>query len=263
MAWIESNCDLADHPKTLDLMNYTGFDIDTVLGKLHRFWYWVLKYADDGDLRKFNDEQLGRAVELNGDKAKLWVESLVKARWLDREPYFRVHDWWDYAGRYLQGKYARKPEIWERMRALYKDENDTACKQPTSNLQATDEQQVSPNLPNLPNHTIPTTHTARVKARAGVRAPFQKPTPLEVEEYAKSIAFALDGSAFCDYYEARGWKYKGGVAMKDWRAAVRTWKKNRGENGAGKSRSYGSFKKGDNTAGQVDSQKLRDAGIPG
>jgi hypothetical protein len=54
---------------------------------------------------------------------------------------------------------------------------------------------------------------------------FISPTPEEVSEYAKSISFALDGKYFNDYYEARGWKLKNGM-MKDWKAAVRTWKAN-------------------------------------
>jgi len=60
---------------------------------------------------------------------------------------------------------------------------------------------------------------------------FAKPTPLKVEEYAKTISFSVSGQTFCDYYEARGWKYKGNVAMKDWKAAVRTWKKNQKSDG--------------------------------
>ena len=64
-------------------------------------------------------------------------------------------------------------------------------------------------------------------ARGG-RVSFQKPAPDEVTAYAKEIGFDLDGEKFVDHYAARGWKYKGGVAMKDWRAAVRTWKKNDG-----------------------------------
>lgn len=58
------------------------------------------------------------------------------------------------------------------------------------------------------------------------RQNFQKPTPQEVNEYAVRIDFVLDGEAFCDYYEARGWQYKKGQPMKDWKAAVRTWRKN-------------------------------------
>jgi hypothetical protein len=50
------------------------------------------------------------------------------------------------------------------------------------------------------------------------------PTPDEVTAYALSIGFTLDGNLFCDHYEARGWKYNGGVKMVSWKAAVRTWK---------------------------------------
>ena len=61
---------------------------------------------------------------------------------------------------------------------------------------------------------------------------FQKPTSQEVTEYSKSIGFDLDGEQFCDFYEARGWKI-GKTGMKDWRAAVRTWKKRRNDECAG------------------------------
>lgn len=50
------------------------------------------------------------------------------------------------------------------------------------------------------------------------------PSPDEVSEYATSIGFALDGAHFCDYYEQAGWNLKRGSKMKNWQAAVRTWK---------------------------------------
>jgi len=51
------------------------------------------------------------------------------------------------------------------------------------------------------------------------------PTSVMVTDYAKEINYQLDGNKFCDYYAARCWKLKGGMLMKDWRAAVRTWKR--------------------------------------
>jgi uncharacterized protein YdaU (DUF1376 family) len=57
---------------------------------------------------------------------------------------------------------------------------------------------------------------------------FIRPKPNEVEDYAQKIGFSLDGNHFCDYYEARGWRLSTGP-MKDWKAAVRTWKRNRKE----------------------------------
>lgn len=52
---------------------------------------------------------------------------------------------------------------------------------------------------------------------------FTPPTPQEARDYAASIQFALDGEAFCSFYEARGW-HMGKTPMKSWKAAVRTWK---------------------------------------
>jgi hypothetical protein len=54
---------------------------------------------------------------------------------------------------------------------------------------------------------------------------FVKPTPKEVNDYAKEIEFKLDGEYFCDWNEARGWLVSKNP-MKDWKAAVRTWKRN-------------------------------------
>ena len=52
---------------------------------------------------------------------------------------------------------------------------------------------------------------------------FERPTPAAVTAYAREIGFDLDGQQFCDSYDAKGWKI-GSTPMKDWRAAVRTWK---------------------------------------
>ena len=54
---------------------------------------------------------------------------------------------------------------------------------------------------------------------------FIRPTAEQINEYSKEIGFNLDGSQFIDHYEARGWLI-GKNPMKDWKAAVRTWKRN-------------------------------------
>jgi len=50
------------------------------------------------------------------------------------------------------------------------------------------------------------------------------PTPQEVEDYARSIDYTIDGEQFCDHYESKGWMI-GRSPMKSWPAAVRTWKR--------------------------------------
>ena len=87
-------------------------DYDSALGKLHRFWYWCADYAEDGDLRK-------HGIETISDSLAYDAQTLITARLVDEHPYIRVHDWWEYCGTYLQIKYKKTPEKWQRIRELY------------------------------------------------------------------------------------------------------------------------------------------------
>lgn len=64
------------------------------------------------------------------------------------------------------------------------------------------------------------------KSKSG-NGKFSAPSPQAVQEYLDSLKERnFTGQAFCDFYEARGWMI-GKNKMKDWKAAVRTWR-NRG-----------------------------------
>jgi hypothetical protein len=52
---------------------------------------------------------------------------------------------------------------------------------------------------------------------------FMIPQIDEVEAYGASIGFKINGDQFCSYYTSKGWLL-GKSPMKDWKAAVRTWK---------------------------------------
>lgn len=55
---------------------------------------------------------------------------------------------------------------------------------------------------------------------------FIPPSPQEVEDYGETIGFKIDGETFVNNYKAKGWLI-GKSPMRDWRAAVVTWKKRR------------------------------------
>ena len=55
---------------------------------------------------------------------------------------------------------------------------------------------------------------------------FKPPDVEEVRAYVEERGSPVDPQHFVDYYEARGW-VAGRTRMKDWRAAVRTWERNR------------------------------------
>lgn len=108
-----------------------------------------MDYAEDGNLQKHNDARLGGSVGLNGDQAVKFVKAMVEACWLDRKPYFRVHDWWDYIGRFLQTKYKHYPEKWQRIKKLYEKNGNSKqrLKEPPKELFL----DYVPNQPNQPN----------------------------------------------------------------------------------------------------------------
>lgn len=57
------------------------------------------------------------------------------------------------------------------------------------------------------------------------RKRFTPPTVEEVSAYCLERKNGIDAQRFVDYYSSNGWKV-GKNAMKDWKAAVRTWERN-------------------------------------
>lgn len=149
MSWIESHQALERHPKTLKLTTEMGWSVDTTIGKLHRFWWWCVDYAEDGGLSKYNDQIIGGSVGLDGDEAKKFVDAMITAAWIDRTPYLRVHDWWTYIGRFLQVKYKHYPEKWMEIKALYNNRTKNRSK---GSSKGSSKNQL-PTIPNQP--TIP------------------------------------------------------------------------------------------------------------
>jgi len=45
MAWIESNQELARHPKAKKAARMLGISVPAVVGHLHFLWWWCLEYA--------------------------------------------------------------------------------------------------------------------------------------------------------------------------------------------------------------------------
>lgn len=61
---------------------------------------------------------------------------------------------------------------------------------------------------------------------------FSPPTVEDVRSYCIERGNNVDPQTFVDFYEAKGWMV-GSNHMKDWRACVRTWEKNRVDRGRG------------------------------
>lgn len=206
MAWIESHQQIERHPKTLRLMSLAKIDSNSAVGLLHRFWWWCLDYAQDGDLSKYKIEEIDQFIGPDATKA------LICAGWIDSEPYLRVHDWWDWSGMFWQSKYRHQPEKWKGIRDQYM----------SMTVSKTGYQTCTPNRPNLtnqPNLTKPNQTDVVAKAKA-----FARPSLEDLIAYCSERKNHVDPQRWLDHYESNGWRV-GRNPMKDWKAAVRTWEK--------------------------------------
>lgn len=119
MSWIRSDKAILHHPKTAHLQILLKVDLDVVIGRLHRLWWWCLDYAIDGDLSKKEGKVIQQACGIP-------IQTLVRSGFVDGRPYRRIHDWWDNQGAYLRSRYHKEPEKWQRIESLYKRKEDTS-----------------------------------------------------------------------------------------------------------------------------------------
>lgn len=87
----------------------------------------------------------------------------------------------------------------------------------------TDSADLPPNNTNISNNTNIITNTNL--SIIGKTKKFVKPTIEEIRTYCKEIGANINPEQFYDYYESKGWMI-GKNKMKDWKASVRTWKRN-------------------------------------
>ena len=77
---------------------------------------------------------------------------------------------------------------------------------------------------NLSKQEIDTDKDTDKKRETEKRARFSPPSVEDVSGYCEERRNRIDPQAFVDFYTSKGWKV-GNQAMKDWKAAIRTWEK--------------------------------------
>ena len=103
------------HRKLVDLAKRLRLRPAYALGVLHALWHSALEQQEDGDLSKWSDEMVADFSGFTGD-ARQFVRHLVDSGWIDKDTRL-LHDWLEYAGRYIESKYKthnpdKLAEIW-------------------------------------------------------------------------------------------------------------------------------------------------------
>ena len=212
MPWIESHTVLTRHRKLIELSKELRLKPVYAMGHLHSLWHVALEQAEDGDLSSWSDEFIADSAQYPAD-APQFVRLLQKHGWLDGK---LLHDWLDYAGRYLEAKYRTSNP--ERLSEIYKkhgrskDGKKSVCSQ----TKVIPPNQTLPNL-TLPNQPNQPNQPLKVEPR------FARPTPEEVKAYFAEKNHPLEADGFYDHFESNGWRVSGKTPMVDWQAAARGW----------------------------------------
>jgi len=111
MTWIKIDIDLINHPKTKKLARNLDISIPAAIGHLISIWTWSMKYAEDGNLGKYDQDQMASAAIWVADSTE-FVSAMIDANFLEND--FRLHDWQDFAGALLEKRAANAER--ERMR---------------------------------------------------------------------------------------------------------------------------------------------------
>jgi len=113
MAWTQSHTVLIRHRKLVELARALRIKPVYALGHLHALWHAALEQQEDGDLSSWSDDLLAHASCYDGAGPQ-YVSLLRLHGWLDGG---LIHDWLDYAGRYLETKYRTSNP--EKLAAIY------------------------------------------------------------------------------------------------------------------------------------------------
>lgn len=184
MAWIESHEELGQHPKTKRLARRLSVSLPAAVGHLHFLWWWSLKYAQDGDLSPYENEEIADAAMWVGDP-DTFVEAVAFAGFLDGK---QLHDWNDYAGRLIEQRVKNKERM-RKSRSQHKQER-------AEHVQHTFDARTGATVPNLtvPNQTEQNNNNTRTHTRES--------PPKENAAEAAAAAVAV-GSPTDDYDEVQ------------------------------------------------------------
>lgn len=123
MAWVQSHQSLSRHPKTLRAAAMLKISRHLLIGHLQELWWWGLDHADaQGDIGKLTPLELAEAAQWSGRRAAqadAFVNALLscgqegKPGFLEQsqDGRFRLHDWYDYAGRLNEQREAHKARM--------------------------------------------------------------------------------------------------------------------------------------------------------
>jgi hypothetical protein len=93
--WLAVHRAVFDHPKTKRLAKKLGIDVAAAAGYLICLWTWAMTVAPEGDLSRYDPEDIEAAAGWGGPEGSFF-QAATECRWLDEDK--SIHDWCDWRG---------------------------------------------------------------------------------------------------------------------------------------------------------------------
>ncbi|KUP24897.1 hypothetical protein [Paenibacillus sp. DMB5] len=117
--WIKSYQATDRDPITRRFCRSTGLSTPAAVGTLHMLWWWVLDWAQDGDISKYQDIDIADAVSFEGEPQVL-MRALVDAGYvIETQSGREIANWFRIGGQIIESKKKdaeRKAEAREKKR---------------------------------------------------------------------------------------------------------------------------------------------------
>lgn len=121
MAWFELHQELCAHPKTKRLAKTLGICLPQAVGHCVCLWTWAMSYAQDGVLTDYGQDGIADAAQWPGDP-DVFVTAMIGCGVGDKPGFIEwtsedgliIHDWEDYAGKYIEKRDREKLRQRER-----------------------------------------------------------------------------------------------------------------------------------------------------
>lgn len=101
MSWGKVDDSIFEHPKTIVTAKDLRISKVQMVGHLIALWAGARKFAENGDLSRFDDDMIAGLANYEGAAAE-FVGILQARGWIDGK---LIHDWLDYSGPWLVTKY--------------------------------------------------------------------------------------------------------------------------------------------------------------
>jgi hypothetical protein len=211
MAWIAFHGSIVRRlNKFHDFRRMMGWDEVYTLGVLGSLWSEALELRESGEISDWSPNYIcNDLLKINCQDPEKVVEALVNSGWLDRkvdkttgEVTLLIHDWTEYAGKYLQRKYKtnqreRLVEIWALHGLEYGKEGKGTEKEAFSVPNGTQKDAYIDNIDNIDN--INNTNAGKgIVSESGKEDPKAKEKALEEDQIRHIMDhFNQECKAFC------------------------------------------------------------------